>query len=218
MATGGSAGFYAVLVDPESRPYTAFYVEGRGYFWYKHMPFGLTGAPSTFGNMTATHLHDLLAKEIMELFVDDGGTAADTFKEMMSKLTQTFTRIREAGLLLSASKCEFFMTSMVFAGASVGQKGVQPDLKKLTAIVNWKTPENATALAGFLGLTGWFCDLIKGYAKKEQPLPDLLREVDLPEKYTKTVYRRIMTNYKLKDKWTDAHTKAFLDLKGEMTT
>ena len=213
-----AAGFYAVLVDPESRPYTAFYVEGRGYFWYKRMPFGLTGAPSTFGNMTATHLYDLLAKEIMELFVDDGGAAANTFEEMMDKLTQIFTRIREAGLSLSASKCEFFMTEIVFAGASIGPKGVQPDLKKLTAIVNWKTPENATALAGFLGLTGWFRDLIKGYAKKEQPLRDLLREVELPEKYTKSVYRRVMTNHSLKDKWTRAHTQAFLDLKAEMTS
>ena len=45
------------------------------------------------------------------------------------------------------------MSQIVFAGTSVGQKGVQPDLQKLTAIVNWKIPENATALAGFLGLT-----------------------------------------------------------------
>lgn len=212
-----AAGFYAVLVDPESRPYTAFYVEGRGYFWYIRMPFGLTGAPSTFANVTATHMYDLIADEIIQLFVDDGGAAADTFDEMMGKLTRIFTRVRERNLSLSASKCEFFMTEMVFAGASVGPKGVQPDLKKLTAIVNWKTPENATALAGFLGLTGWFRDLIKGYAKKEQPLRDLLREVELPEKYTKTIYRRIMANYKLKDKWTDTHTKAFLDLKAEMT-
>ena len=213
-----AAGFYAVLVDPESRPYTAFYVEGRGYHWYKRMPFGLTGAPSTFGDVTATHLYELIMKEIMELFVDDGGAAADTFEEMMDKLIQIFTRIREAGLSLSASKCELFMTEIVFAGASVGPKGVQPDLKKLTAIVNWKTPENATALAGFLGLTGWFRDLIKGYAKKEQPLRDLLREVEIPEKYTKSVYRRIMTNHSLKDRWTKEHTKAFLDLKAEMTS
>jgi transposase InsO family protein len=212
-----AAGFYAITVDPESRPYTAFYVEGRGYFWYLRMPFGLTGAPSTFANMTAKNMYDLLADEIMELFVDDGGAAADSFDEMMDKLTKIFTRIREKNLSLSASKCELFMTEMVFAGATVGPKGVQPDLKKLTAIVNWKTPENATVLAGFLGLTGWFRDLIKGYAKKEQPLRDLLREVDLPEKYTKTIYRRIMANYKLKDKWTNVHTKAFLDLKAEMT-
>ena len=183
-----AAGFYAVLMDPKSRPYTAFYVEGRGYFWYKRMPFGLTGAPSTFANVTAKHMYDLLSDEIMELFVDDGGSAANTFNEMMNKLNRIFARIRERGLSLSASKCEFFMTEMVFAGATVGPKGVQPDLKKLTTIVNWKTPENATALAGFLGLTGWFRDLIVGYARKEQPLRDLLREVELPEKYTKTVY------------------------------
>jgi hypothetical protein len=213
-----AAGFYAVLMDPEARPYTAFYVEGRGYFQYRRMPFGLTGAPSTFADVTANNMYDLLADEIMELFVDDGGTAADTFDEMMYKLTRIFTRVREKNLSLSASKCEFFMKEMVFAGASVGPKGVQPDLQKLTAIVNWKTPENATALAGFLGLTGWFRDLVKGYAKIEQPLRDLLRRVELPEKYTKTVYRRIMTNYKLKDVWSDVHTKAFLDLKAEMTS
>ena len=181
------------------------------------MPFGLTGAPSTFAHMTAKQLHDLLVEEILELFIDDGGTAADTFKEMMDKLTRIFTRIRESNLSISASKCELFMTEMVFAGASVGPKGVQPDLKKLTAIVNWKIPENGSALAGFLGLTGWFRDLIAGYAKKEQPLRDLLRGVDLPEKYTKTVYRRVMANYSLKDKWSDLHTRAFLNLKVEMT-
>lgn len=213
-----AAGFYAVTVDPESRPYTAFYVEGRGYFWYIRMPFGLTGAPSTFNHMTATRMYELTAEEIMELFVDDGGTAADTFEEMMEKLTKIFTLIRKHDLSLSASKCEFFMTTMVFAGATVGPNGVQPDLSKLTAIVNWKTPENALALVGFLGLTGWFRDLISGYAKKEQPLRDLLRDVDLPGKYTKTVYRRVMANHKLKDHWTEEHTKAFLALKATLTS
>ena len=69
-----AAGFYAIEVDPEARPYTAFYVEGKGYFWYKRMPFGLTGGPSSFGHMTATRMHDLIVKEIMELFVDDRQT------------------------------------------------------------------------------------------------------------------------------------------------
>ena len=73
------------------------------------------------------------------------------------------------------------MSEIVFTGTTVGPKGVQPNLKKLTVIVNWKIPENAIALAGFLGLTGWFQDLIAGYAKKEQPLWDLLRVVELPE-------------------------------------
>jgi transposase InsO family protein len=213
-----AAGFYAVLVDPESRPYTAFYVEGWGYFWYKRMPFGLTGAPSTFAHMTGQHLYDLLVAEVLELFVDDGGTAADVFSEMMDKLRRIFTRVRERGLSLSPSKSKFFMTTAEFAGATVGPNGVQPDLSKLTAIVNWKAPTNALNLSSFLGLTGWFRDLIKDYAKIEQPLRDLIREVDLPEKYSKTVYRRIMANHSFEGRWTTRHTEAFLKLKAIMTS
>ena len=110
------------------------------------------------------------------------------------------------------------MASMVFAGASVGPKGVQPDLSKLTAIVNWKIPEDTLALVGFLGLTGWLRDLISGYAKEEQPLCDLLREVDMLEKHTKMVYHQVMANHKLKDRWKDKHTRAFIALKTAMTS
>ena len=125
------------------------------------MPFGLTGAPSTFVHMTGQHLYDLLVDKVMELFIDDGGAAADTFPEMMNKLRHIFTRVRECGLSLSASNSKFFMTTAEFAGATVGPNGVQPNLSKLTAIVNWKTPGNALNLSSFLGLTGWFQDLIK---------------------------------------------------------
>jgi hypothetical protein len=78
--------FYAVEIPEDSRPYTAFYVEGRGYFWYKRMPMGLMGAPSMFLEMTANNLHDILAESTMELFVDNGGCAANNFQEMMNKL------------------------------------------------------------------------------------------------------------------------------------
>ena len=100
--------------------------------------FWADGAPSTFADMTAKHMHDLLVDGTIELFVDDGGSAANTFEEMMHKLTKIFMCICDRGLSLSASKCKFFMTEIVFAGTTVGPKGVQPDLKKLTAIVNWK--------------------------------------------------------------------------------
>ena len=170
---------------------------------------------ATFRHMTATRLHELTVMEVMELFIDDRGMAADTFEEMLTKI---FTLVRKHNLSLSASKCEFFMTKMVFAGATVGPLGVQPDLSKLTAIVNWKIPDDALTLAGFLGLNGWFRDLILGYAKKEQPLWDLLWKVDMPENHTKTIYRQVMTNFKLKDHWNKEHTRAFLTLKAALTS
>ncbi len=170
-----ASGFYAVTVAEESRPYTCFYVEGRGYSQYKRMPFGLTGAPSTFAQVTATHLHDLIANGDMELFVDDGAATGDEFEQKIAKLTRIFLRVRERKLSLSASKSAFFMTTAIFAGANVGPRGVSPDLAKLTAIVNWGQPHNALNLSSFLGITGHFRDLIKGYSKLEAPLRDLLK-------------------------------------------
>ncbi|OJT14657.1 Retrovirus-related Pol polyprotein from transposon opus [Trametes pubescens] len=174
------SGFYAVILAEESRPYACFYVEGRGYLPCVKMPFGLTGAPATFAYITALYLHDLLVDDTMELFVDDGGAAGDTFEELFGKIRKILERIRKCGLLLSPTKCQWFMTEAVFAGALVGPNGVQPDRAKLTAVVDWKKPEDALNLGSFLGLTGHFRDLIKDYARIEAPLRDLLRDVHVP--------------------------------------
>jgi hypothetical protein len=213
-----ASGFYAVKIHEESRPYIAFYVEGRGYFWYVKMPFGLTGVPSTFAHMMATHLHDLLTDEVMELFVDDGGMAADSFDDMVTRLRRIFTRVRERKLSLSAAKSQFFMTEAVFVGGRVGPEGVLPDLTKLTAIVDWDKPQDALNLSSFLGLTGHFRDLVKNYARLEQPLRDLIQNVELPPNCSKTTYRRIMAGHKLESVWTVEHDKAFTHLKAVITT
>jgi len=112
-------GFYACEIKPEDRPYICFYVEGRGYFSYKRMPFGLTGAPSTFAQMTAKALGDLTGT-LIELFVDDGGMAGDEFNTVMDNLRILFLRVREKGLSLSAVKSQFFMSEATFAGGRVG--------------------------------------------------------------------------------------------------
>jgi hypothetical protein len=62
------AGFYGIAVHPDSQPYITFFVEGRGYFAYQCMPFGVTGGPSEFGNVTVVtgeHFHDLIVKTII---------------------------------------------------------------------------------------------------------------------------------------------------------
>ena len=132
-----ASGFYAVSIPAESRLYLAYYVQGRGYFTLKRMPFGLTDAPSTFAHVTADKLGDLLAKLEIELLVDDGGMAGDDFKDMMTRTRQFFQRVCETSLSLSAKKSEFFMTEIIFAGAQIGPDGVQADTTKLTAVVDW---------------------------------------------------------------------------------
>ncbi|THH15436.1 hypothetical protein EW146_g5032 [Bondarzewia mesenterica] len=112
-------GFYAVETDPTIQPYLAFYVEGRGFYTNVCMPFSLTGAPTRFAQLTADCLGDLIGL-LFELFVDDGGMAGDDFKEKLHHLSTLLQRIIDAGLSLSATKCQFFMTEAVFAGSRIG--------------------------------------------------------------------------------------------------
>ena len=211
-----AAGFYGIAVHPDSQPYITFFVEGRGYFAYQRMPFGVTGGPSEFGHVTGERFHDLIAQAILELFVDDGGMASDSFSEGINKLTTLLERVRKEKMSLSPSKLKLFMTEAVFAGALVGPQGVSPDTTKLTAIVDWPVPEDASHLEGFLGLTSYFRDLVKGYAKIEGPLRNLLRQVPIPAGTKKHKYQQIMKAFKLTDVWTADHTKTFMALKGRL--
>ena len=215
-----ASGFYAVTVAEESRPYTCFYIEGRGYFQCVKMPFGLTGAPSTFAHMTATHLHDLLRDGTMELFVDDGGTAGDTFNELYSKIKRILEQVRASKLSLSPSKSRFFATNAVFAGGKIGPQGVSPDQAKLTAVVDWERPRDALNLMSFLGLTSHFRDLIQNYARIEAPLRNLLRNIPaaITRNTSKSAYRKALLAYKLDDKWTADHDSAFVKLKAVLTS
>jgi hypothetical protein len=81
-----ASGFFALYVDENVQPYLCVFVPGRGYFAYKQMPFRLSDAPTAFRDMVAQRMWDLIITELMELFVDDGGMAADEFKEMLGKL------------------------------------------------------------------------------------------------------------------------------------
>ena len=183
-----ASGFYAIEIPERWRPYFTFFVDGKGYLWYKRMAMGWTGAPTVFSAAVTNCLHDILADDTMELFVDDGGCKDNTFAGMIAKLRQIFQRCRKHKLSLSLTKCRLFMTETTFAGATVGPHGVQPDLAKLSPIVSWKQPDNALNLTSFLGLMGHFRDLIKGYSKIEGPLRDLLKQVDIPKPISKSTY------------------------------
>jgi len=81
-----AAGFYRIAIHQDSQPYITFYLEGHGHFAYECMPFGITGGPSEFGHMVGQCLHDLITDGTCENFMDDGGSAADSFDEGMAKL------------------------------------------------------------------------------------------------------------------------------------
>jgi len=212
-----ASGFYACPVAEESQPYAAFYAGPRGYMTWNRMPFGFTGAPTTFHGVTARALGDLVGT-LVELFTDDGGVAGDDFTEKMATLRTIFERIRREDLSLSPQKTSLFMAEVVFAGERVGKQGIRPDLAKLTAVVDWGIPQDLLNLNSFTCLTGYFRSLIKDYAVIAQPLTDLCRGLDVPKHKGKGAYRQAMRNMSLVGKWTPELNNAFLNLKKALTS
>ncbi|QRW13699.1 Retrovirus-related Pol polyprotein from transposon opus [Ceratobasidium sp. AG-Ba] len=171
------------------------------------MPFGLTGAPTTFCEMLATALHDLIGVHI-DLWMDDIASAADDFDTALGSLRLLFERCRTHKLSLSPAKSVFFMSEATFAGARVSKEGVQPDLRKTVLEV-----------MSFLGLVGSYRTKIKDYARIARPLSDLTRDIKVEtptRRGLKQAYRRALNDRKVAH--TDETRRAFVELKLALTS
>ncbi|QRW07877.1 Retrovirus-related Pol polyprotein from transposon opus [Ceratobasidium sp. AG-Ba] len=212
------AGFNAIPVAPESVPYTGFHVDGRGYYVYLRMPFGLTGAPTTFCEMVAAAFHNLIGN-VLEVWMDDVATACNDFEGGLANLRMIFAKCRAHGLSLSPAKTVLFMSDARFAGARCSSEGVRPDLNKVKAILEWPEPKTALEVLCFLGCVGSYWSKIRNYARIAQPLSDLTRDVRPPQIATtngKHEYKRALKDTKIN--LNEAGLKAFAMLKTILTS
>ena len=74
------------------------------------MPFGLTGTPNCFNEVTGRALHGLV-DTMIQLFVDDGAMAGDIFADKFVNLQTFFLRCHEESLSLSTEDPTFHVGS-----------------------------------------------------------------------------------------------------------
>jgi hypothetical protein len=53
-----------------------------------------------------------------------------------------FKRLQNAGLQCNIKKCKFYTTEVIYLGLIISRNRIKMDLKKVTAIINWKSPIN----------------------------------------------------------------------------
>lgn len=196
-ACDGFMGYYSVKIREEDVGKTMFKTP-FGTFAYTVMPFGLKNAPHTYSRVTAKTFEHLIGKTL-EAYIDDTATYSNTFEEHLAHLRRTLGAARKTGIKLKASKCHFCYPEIEFVGHLVSKAGIRMMPDKVERVQNWPVPSDRTKLKGFLGLTGYYRRLIKGFATLAFPLNRL-------------------TSLKVSFEWGAKEQQAFEALKTAMTT
>jgi transposase InsO family protein len=192
-----ASGYWQVKVSEKDQDKTTFITRSGTYKW-KVMPFGLCNAPATFQRLMNAVLSGL-SWECALAYIDDIIIYSTSFdNHVNSDLVRVLTRIDEANLKIRTEKCQFAKPQVRYLSYVVGSGKIQPNEDYLKAVKEFKVKDIDT-LRAFLGLTGYFRQFVKNYAKIAEPCYQLLKKTATFE-------------------WTPEREKSIQELKRLLTT
>ena len=168
-----SKGYWQVPMDEEAIPMSAF-VTPFGHFQWKFMPFGLRNAPATFQKLVQKVLLGL--DKFTAAYLDDILIFSESWHEHICHIKEVLKRIREAGLTIKATKCDFATAEVDYLGHTIGLGKVAPRNAKVLALQNFPRPNNRKQLQSFLGLAGYYRKFLPHFAHITACLTNLLKK------------------------------------------
>jgi hypothetical protein len=175
-----------IRMDPESRKYTGFSVQGSpakgnnsrtwlgGKWIWNVMPFGLKTAPMYMQRLMDHLLKDLSNNVIC--YMDDVLIHAKTKEELIKILRQVLTIFRKEKIHISIDKCQFLKESVQFLGFTLDASGISTSYDKIEAIQNWEPPKNIKELQRFIGFVTFNRTFIPNFSRYTQTLTSLLKK------------------------------------------
>ena len=149
------SGFWQIMVDEDSRQYTAFTLGNLGFFKCERMPFGLCNAPATFQRLMQSCLGELNLTYCL-IYLDDVIVYAKSEEENLNRLRTMFERFRKDNLKLKPSKCNLFQKEIMYLAHNVSAEGIRLSKAGLKAVAEFPEPTNYTQIRAFLGLVGHY--------------------------------------------------------------
>jgi transposase InsO family protein len=159
----------------EGHEWKTAFITRFGLFETLVMPFGLCNAPASFQHYINHVLFDLLDK-IATAYLDDVLIYSSSRKEHRAHVREVVERLRDAGLQIDITKCEFETTRTKYLGLIITPGGIEMDQDKVATIKNWKPPPGLKDLQRFLGFANFYRRFIRDFSKICSPLNELLRK------------------------------------------
>ena len=161
------SGYYHIKLGKGSRAKTAF-VTPFGKYEFNMVPFGLAQAPTYFQALISKVLKGL--HSFAMAYLDDIIIFSKDEEEHLEHLRIIFQHLKEAGLKLKRSKCNFIKRHIQYLGHLISQDGIQPLLEKLESIRDMPAPRNPKEIKQFLGLAGYYHKFVPRFSDLSRPL------------------------------------------------
>lgn len=191
--------FYHVEIEECDKKKTAFEFNGTVYEW-NSMVMGFKNSPQILQRIMNTLLGDLRGKGV-EAYMDDIVVHARSMERHDELLEEVLKRLSENNLRVNIDKVQFCRESVKLLGVTIdGIEQTPSEIKKHEAL-EYPVPTKVKELRRFLGLTGWFRNFIKDYARLTVNLTGALkgstkgRDID----------------------WTEEMQKEFIELKRQIS-
>jgi hypothetical protein len=112
-------------------------------------------------------------------YLDDILIYLDDLEQHRQHVRRIPERVEEVGLMLKASKCEFYTDRMEYLGYIISSMGMSMDPEKVRAMAEWREPTNVKGVRSFLGFANFYRRFIWDLSKITTPLTKLTRK-DIP--------------------------------------
>ena len=154
------SGYWNIKLDQQSSLYTTFN-SPYGRYRFLRLPFGLVCA------------QDIFQRKVDETFSGLAGVAGIADEIIVygrdrinhdKNLDSVMQRARQTGLKFNQGKCQIGCKSIPFFGHVISVDGLQPDPKKIEAIVSMDPSSNVDDLRSFLGMVQFLSRFIPGLA------------------------------------------------------
>jgi cleavage and polyadenylation specificity factor subunit 1 len=189
-----------IPVHPEHVSKTAI-TTPFGLLEFPCMPFGLRNA----GQTQQRHVDEVFqGLTFVFVFVDDIFIFSKDLDEHFRHLEIVFQRLRQYGMHVSFTKCEFLQTSIDFLGFNITAEGMRPRQGKVETMLQLPEPTKLKELRRMLGMFSFYRQHIPKFASIISPLQELFN-------ITRQQAEGHSSNPAIN--WTEEHCVAFQELK-----
>ena len=165
-------GYHQLALDPSTRQLATFSTPW-GNYRPQRLVFGAKSSQDVFDEAMFRIFGDIPHCLNQRDDILLGGRDETEHREVLKTVLK---RARDHGITFNREKCQFGKEQIEFFGHVFTKDGLKPSPDKVTAIKEYRVPENKEAVRSFLGMAGCLDNFIKNYATVAAPLYQLTRK------------------------------------------